>query len=59
MMSGHTNTSGGRMSKSTAEGVKDIGKFGKNDVGNSPGPSKKKGTSSNKGAQEGVRTINK
>ena len=58
-MSDHTNTSGGRPSKSTAEGVKDIGKFGKNDVSNLPGSSKRKGASSNKGAQEGVRTINK
>lgn len=54
-----TNTNGGRASKSTAEGTNSIGKFGKNDVSNSPGPSKKRGISSKKGGQEGTRAINK
>ena len=58
-MSDRTNVNGGRPSKSIAEGVKDIGKFGKNDVSNPPGPSKKRGASSKKGAQEGVRSINR
>ena len=58
-MSDHTNPSGGRPSKSPAEGVKDIGKFGKNDVSNPPGPSKRKGASAKKGAQEGVKSINR
>ena len=54
-----TNTNGGRPSKSTAEGVNDIPPFGQNSPANPPKPTKKRGITSNKGGQEGTRSINK